>query len=330
MPEYIPRRIGEILRAAGARRRGARRRAVAAVAAPRARSLGALAGVLAVLVFAAFAVAGLPINTRYAFLAGGDPVRVLRRRRVRLDAPAAGDRAPALVDGRRRARARRARRVSRPSQYQKRAPRTGQTRTPAAHRRRPRGARRQPRDHPALRPRGGAQPRARAAARAVSEDEPGATSSAARSARLRAASTSIRRARRSKATTCSTRTTRTSRSACRRASRRRAANRSWLIFRALPGDGAQAERRTRRRLPLARVDAEVDRAPHVETRRRSPVAARGSGPGAPAAPAGDRLRLLPSGPDLVRKPTPRGTRTIDAPRRRSDRSRTPRRGIQPR
>ena len=45
----------------------------------------------------------------------------------------------------------------------------------------------------------------------------------------------------------------------------------------------------------------------------APIAARDSGPGAPAAPAGDRLRLLPSGPDLVRKPTPRGTRTIDAP-----------------
>src|SRR3954468_23895636 len=28
----------------------------------------------------------------------------------------------------------------------------------------------------------------------------------------------------------------------------------------------------------------------------------------PAAPAGDRLRLLPSGPDLVHGPTPRGTR----------------------
>ena len=31
--------------------------------------VGAAAGVLAVLVFAAFASAGLPINTRYAFLA---------------------------------------------------------------------------------------------------------------------------------------------------------------------------------------------------------------------------------------------------------------------
>lgn len=68
VPEYIPRRIGEILRApvlAGAALGGAlsllwlRRRAL----------LGAGAGLLAVAVFAAFAAVGLPINTRYAFLA---------------------------------------------------------------------------------------------------------------------------------------------------------------------------------------------------------------------------------------------------------------------
>ena len=67
-PEYIPRRIGEILRPPvllGAALGGAlsllwlRRRAL----------LGAGAGVLAVVVFAAFASLGLPINTRYAFLA---------------------------------------------------------------------------------------------------------------------------------------------------------------------------------------------------------------------------------------------------------------------
>ncbi len=58
----------------------------------------------------------------------------------------------------------------------------------------------------------------------------------------------------------------------------------------------------------------ADRAPLVETPTTGRlIAARDSGPGTPAAPAGDRLRLLPSGPDLVRKPTPRGTRTIDAP-----------------
>ncbi|HTD08889.1 MAG TPA: hypothetical protein VK680_08370 [Solirubrobacteraceae bacterium] len=67
VPEYIPRRIGEILRPPvllGAALGGVlsllwlRRRAL----------LGASAGVLAVLVFAAFATVGLPINTRYAFL----------------------------------------------------------------------------------------------------------------------------------------------------------------------------------------------------------------------------------------------------------------------
>jgi hypothetical protein len=68
VPEYIPRRLGEILRPpvlAGAALGGAlsllwlRRRAL----------LGAGAGLLAVVVFAAFAAIGLPINTRYAFLA---------------------------------------------------------------------------------------------------------------------------------------------------------------------------------------------------------------------------------------------------------------------
>ncbi len=63
----MPRRIGEILRPpvlVGAALGGVlsllwlRRRALA----------GATAGVLAVLVFVAFAIAGLPINTRYAFL----------------------------------------------------------------------------------------------------------------------------------------------------------------------------------------------------------------------------------------------------------------------
>jgi len=67
VPEYVPRRIGEILRPpvlVGAALGGVlslwslRRRAIA----------GAIAGVLAVLVFVVVAAAGLPINTRYAFL----------------------------------------------------------------------------------------------------------------------------------------------------------------------------------------------------------------------------------------------------------------------
>jgi hypothetical protein len=68
VPEYIPRRIGEILRPpvlVGAALGGVlsllwlRRRA----------RVGASAGLLAVAVFAVFASVGLPINTRYAFLA---------------------------------------------------------------------------------------------------------------------------------------------------------------------------------------------------------------------------------------------------------------------
>ena len=68
VPEYIPRRIGEILRPpvlVGAGIGG-----VLSLLWLRGRALlGAAAGILAVLVFAAFATAGLPINTRYAFLA---------------------------------------------------------------------------------------------------------------------------------------------------------------------------------------------------------------------------------------------------------------------
>jgi hypothetical protein len=68
VPEYVPRRIGEILRPpvlAGA--------ALGGVLSllwlgSRAR-LGAIVGVVAVAVFAVFAAAGLPINTRYAFVA---------------------------------------------------------------------------------------------------------------------------------------------------------------------------------------------------------------------------------------------------------------------
>jgi hypothetical protein len=68
VPEYIPRRIGEILRPpvlAGAALGG-----VASLLWLRGHALlGAVAGVVAVGVFAAFAAVGLPIVTRYAFLA---------------------------------------------------------------------------------------------------------------------------------------------------------------------------------------------------------------------------------------------------------------------
>jgi hypothetical protein len=68
VPEYIPRRIGEILRPVPLL--GAALGAVLSLAwlGKRAR-LAAAAGLLAVAVFAAMATAGLPIDTRYAFLA---------------------------------------------------------------------------------------------------------------------------------------------------------------------------------------------------------------------------------------------------------------------
>ncbi len=68
VPEYIPRRIGEILGPPvllGAALGGV----LSLWLLPRRARLGAVVGVVAVLVFAAFATAGLPINTRYAFLA---------------------------------------------------------------------------------------------------------------------------------------------------------------------------------------------------------------------------------------------------------------------
>ena len=68
VPEYIPRRIGEILRPpvlVGAALGGV----LSLWWLPRRARFGAAVGVLAVVVFAAFATAGLPINTRYAFLA---------------------------------------------------------------------------------------------------------------------------------------------------------------------------------------------------------------------------------------------------------------------
>jgi hypothetical protein len=67
VPEYIPRRIGEILRPPVLL--AAALGGVLALLWLRPRALiGAAAGVLAVVVFAFFAALGLPINTRYAFL----------------------------------------------------------------------------------------------------------------------------------------------------------------------------------------------------------------------------------------------------------------------
>jgi hypothetical protein len=68
VPEYIPRRLGEILRPPVLLAAALGGVLSVRLLWPRARLLAA-AGALAVVVFAAFATAGLPINTRYAFLA---------------------------------------------------------------------------------------------------------------------------------------------------------------------------------------------------------------------------------------------------------------------
>jgi hypothetical protein len=68
VPQYIPRRIGEVLGAAGLA--GAAIGGVLSLGWLRGRAIpGAIAGIAAVAIFAAFAIIGLPINTRYAFLA---------------------------------------------------------------------------------------------------------------------------------------------------------------------------------------------------------------------------------------------------------------------
>ena len=68
VPEYVPRRIGEILRPpvlVGAALGGV----LSLLWLPARARVGAVVGAIAVIVFAVFAAAGLPINTRYAFLA---------------------------------------------------------------------------------------------------------------------------------------------------------------------------------------------------------------------------------------------------------------------
>jgi hypothetical protein len=68
VPQYVPRRIGEVLRVAALT--GAALGAVLALMwVPRRALPAALAAIAAVAIFALFAIVGLPINTRYAFLA---------------------------------------------------------------------------------------------------------------------------------------------------------------------------------------------------------------------------------------------------------------------
>ena len=110
VPQYIPRRIGEILRPPVLL--GAALGGVLSLLWLRRRALvGAAAGLLAVIVFALFATAGLPINTRYAFLAAAIlaifcGAGVFGWMRLAARGPA-----QALVDRRRDARARRAARL---------------------------------------------------------------------------------------------------------------------------------------------------------------------------------------------------------------------------
>jgi len=86
----------------------------------------------------------------------------------------------------------------------------------------------------------------------------------------------------------------------------------------------------RRVLPAFRAEV-ADRAPLVEARSRALDAVHGSGSGFPAAPADDRLRLLPSGPDLVHGPTSRGDPDHRRRKRRCwPRTDAPRGGVQPR
>jgi hypothetical protein len=69
VPQYIPRRIGEVLRPAVLA--GAALGGVLSLAWLRDKArLGGAAGLIAVIVFAVMAAFGLPIDTRYAFLAG--------------------------------------------------------------------------------------------------------------------------------------------------------------------------------------------------------------------------------------------------------------------
>ena len=170
VPEYIPRRIGEILRPpvlAGAALGGV----LSLFGCAARRSWGRPPASSRSLVFAAFATTGLPINTRYAFLAAailsvfcGAGVfgwtRLDRADPHRRWWMAAG--ALVLV----------ALLAYAPVPVPLGPPRTGQTGPPAEHRRRPARARRRPLDHTAVRSGGRSQPRPRPPARPVPEDEP--------------------------------------------------------------------------------------------------------------------------------------------------------------
>ena len=76
------------------------------------------------------------------------------------------------------------------------------------------------------------------------------------------------------------------------------------------------ERVVARLRPMQVVD--VDRAPSFEAVLRAPALRAAPAPGFPAAHVGIRLRLLPSGPDLIHRPTSRGTPGHQRRSRRAD------------
>ena len=272
-------------------------------------ALAAVAGVIAVVVFAAFATVGLPINTRYGFLADailcifcgagvfgwkllqrGDPHRRMLADRGRGGGGGARGLRP------------RDRQIGPPANWTNWPPSTASKtnwwRSSNRHA-----------VTLAVRPRGRAQPRTDPAAGAVPEDQPGEDrqprgrpdqprrvpgGEPAGAARLRAGP-------------------------------------------ARPALGGPPSRRLRRGpAPTApggcssAADDDGPCTPLRDARHPAPAIATDSAPGAPAAPGGDRLRLLPSGPDLVREPTSRGTRTINAPGDGATGAGVPRGGLQPR
>ena len=170
VPEYIPRRIGEILRPPVLF--GAALGGLLTLAWLRGRAmLAAVAGVIAVVVFAVFASVGLPINTRYAFLASAILCIFCGAGVFGWERLAPGDTrrrwwmaGGALVAALLLAYS--------PAQYRLAHPELTETRPPEQHRTEPARTRRQPRNQPCVRPGRRPEPRPDPPARAVPEDEP--------------------------------------------------------------------------------------------------------------------------------------------------------------
>ena len=82
-----------------------------------------------------------------------------------------------------------------------------------------------------------------------------------------------------------------------------------------PDHDEQTSERPPRQAPPHLTDKKADRAPSVEAGTRGAASVSRLRPGAPATPEGGRLRLLPSGPDLVHGSSSPRDRTIDAAHR---------------